>query len=197
MTSSNSSSNISSDFKNVTISGGVGVGTTTLMKNLMPFLEPLGFSFTSTGMMMRERMQEYKNPRADLLEDEVHKKVEKDTYEILAAKKPYVIEGWLSGFIARDLQHTLRIYVFASEDSVRVDRIVNRDHMTVQEARDMIRDREDANFKMWKNIYGDFNFWDPKYYHVSIDTCLHGQNETVGKVLDVLGYTPMSSNIFR
>lgn len=193
MTSSSSSNNISSEFKNITISGGVGVGTTTLMKNLMPYLEPLGYSFTSTGNLMRERMNEYKNPRADLLDEDVHKKVEKETYELLASKKPYVVEGWLSGFIARELPHTLRVYVYASDDNIRVDRVVNRDHMTVNEARSMIKNREESNFVMWKRIYGDFNFWDPSYYHVSIDTCLLGQNETVGKVLDVLGYTPLSN----
>ena len=195
MTSLSSSNNISSSFKNITISGGVGVGTTTLMKNLVPFLEPLGFSFTSTGMMMREKMKEFKNPRADLLEDDTHSHVEKDVFELLSSEKPYVVEGWLAGFIARELPHTLRIYVFASENNVRVDRVVNRDHMTVKEAKQMIQDREESNFKTWKRIYGDFNFWDPDYYHVSIDTCLLGQNESVGKVLDLLGYTPTTQSM--
>ena len=75
------------------------------------------------------------------------------------------------------------------------DRVVNRDHMTVKEAKQMIQDREESNFKTWKRIYGDFNFWDPDYYHVSIDTCLLGQNESVGKVLDLLGYTPTTQSM--
>ena len=43
-------------------------------------------------------------------------------------------DGYLV-FIARKLPHTLRVYVYASDDNIRVDRVVNRDHMTVNEAR--------------------------------------------------------------
>ena len=57
------------------------------MKNLVPFLEPLGFSFTSTGMMMREKMKEFKNPRADLLEDDTHSHVETVSYTHLDVYK--------------------------------------------------------------------------------------------------------------
>ncbi len=168
------------------------MGTTTLMKNLMPFLEPLGFSFTSTGIMMRQKMKEFKNPRADLLDDAIHSHVEEDVFKLLSSEEPCVVEGWLAGFIARELPHTLRVLVTASDINVRVDRVVNRDHMTVSEASNMIREREKANFNTWRRIYGDFDFWAPDYYHVSIDTCLLGQNESVGKVLDILGYTPHS-----
>ena len=55
-------------------------------------------------------MKEFKNPRADLLEDDTHSHVEKDVFELLSSEKPYVVEGWLAGFIARELPHTLRIY---------------------------------------------------------------------------------------
>ena len=37
-------------------------------------------------------------------------------------------------------------------------------------------------------IYGDYNFFDPKYFHLIIDTYSSGPLETVGKVLDKLGY---------
>lgn len=189
MTSSKFSDKIGSSYKNITISGGVGVGSTTLMKNLTPILEPLGFTLTSTGALMREKMHEFKNPRADLVNDTIHEAVEKDVYGILASGKTYVVEGWLAGFIARKIDHTLRVLVYASNDAVRIDRIINRDSMTVKEARHMIHEREKVNFETWKRIYGDYDFWDPAYYHLTIDTCQCGPQESVGKVLDALGYS--------
>ena len=174
-------------YKNITISGGVAVGENTLHQNLKSFLKPHGFKFTSGGQLLRDFSREYVQPLASLAPDEFHHKLDDRTKKLLEEGK-YVIEAWLAGFMARDRDDTLRILLICSHDSVRIDRVVNRDKVTIEKAKAYIKDREETNFREWKRIYGDHDFFDPKYYHLVIDTYSSGPNETVGKVLDKLGY---------
>jgi len=175
-------------FENITISGGVAVGKNTLKDNLRPYLVPLGWKFTSGGQILRDFTKEYKQPLASLADDEFHRKIDQRTLDLLTKEKYYVIEAWLSGFVARELDNTLRVLLVCDNPALRVDRVANRDKISIEEAKNSIREREDDNFKEWKRIYGDYNFWDRKYFHLVIDTYSHGQQETAKKVLEMLGY---------
>lgn len=175
-------------FENVTISGGVAVGKNTLMDNLKSYLEPMGWKFTSGGKILRDFTKEYTQPLASLADEEFHRKLEQRTHDLLTKEKHYVIEAWLSGFVARELKNTLRVLLVCHDEALRVDRVANRDKVGVEEAKHYIKEREEDNFKEWQKIYGDYNFWDPKYYHLVIDTYSHGQIETRNLVLDALGY---------
>ena len=90
--------------------------------------------------------------------------------------------------MARDRKDTLRILLKCENDALRVDRVANRDKVSIEDAKRYIKEREEGNFKEWKRIYGDYNFFNPEYYHLVIDTYSSGQNETVGIVLDKLGF---------
>jgi cytidylate kinase len=90
--------------------------------------------------------------------------------------------------MARNFNDTLRVLLICSNPALKVDRVVNRDKVTIEEAKRMIKEREEDNLKTWKKIYGDFDFFGPKYYHLVIDTYSSGPLETVGKVLDRLGF---------
>lgn len=175
-------------FTNITISGGIGVGTTTLMKNLQPYLESYGWKFKSTGQFIREYTKENLLPTATLVSDDFDRDIEKKAYETLKNEKNRVIEAWLGGFVARGLPHVLRVLLTCSKEDIRVDRIANRDNISIAQAKENIKKREEENFKKWRRIYGDYNFFDQKFYSVVIDTYESGPLETVGKVLDVLGY---------
>jgi cytidylate kinase len=175
-------------YNNITISGGVAVGKNTLKDNLRPYLEPLGWKFTSGGQLLRDFTKEYVLPNASLVDDDFHHKLDERTKKLLTEEGHYVIEAWLSGFMAKDLDNTLRILLMCGNDALRIDRVANRDKVTIQQAKEYIKRREEDNFKEWKRIYGDHNFFDPQYYHLVIDTYSSGPHETVGKVLDKLGY---------
>lgn len=175
-------------YDNITISGGVAVGTTTLMENLKPYLKPQGWKFTSTGAIIRKYMKENIMPIASLVSDEYDRAIEKKALGVLKDEKHWVIEAWLAGFVARDLPKTFRILLTCSHDVLRVDRVVNRDQVDIADAKKFIKEREEDNFLKWKKIYGDYNFFDSKYYSIVIDTYSSGQLETVGKVLDAMGY---------
>lgn len=175
-------------FDNIAISGGVAVGTTTLMENLKPYLEPYGWKFKSTGNFVREYTKENILPLATLVSEDFDRQIEKKVYETFLHEKHWTIEGWLAGFVARELKNTLRVFIYCSEEAIRIDRLANRDRLSVGEAKQFVKLREEKNIKKWKKIYGNYNFFDKKYYHLVIDTYSSGQHQTVGKVLDALGY---------
>lgn len=175
-------------YSNITISGGVSVGKNTLLNNLKPYLVPLGWKFTSGGQILRDYTKENILPLATLVDRKFDEAIEKRTFDLLTKEGRYVIEAWLAGFVARNLKDTFRILLICSNEALKVDRVVNRDKVTIEEAKRFIRLREKENFKKWKKNYGNYNFWDPKYYHLVIDTYSSGPLETVGKVLDKLGY---------
>jgi len=175
------------NYKNITISGGVAVGKGTLMNNLKTYLEPMDWHITSGGKLLREYAKENIQPLARLVPDAFHHKIDERTKELLEKGK-CVIEAWLAGFMARNRKDTLRVLLTCSNEALSIDRLANRDKISVTEAIKNIRERQEENFKEWKRIYGDHDFFNPKYYHLVIDTYSSGPDETVQLVLDTLGY---------
>lgn len=174
-------------YRNITISGGVAVGKNTLHSALKPYLEPHGWQFTSGGQLLRDFSKEYIQPLASLAPDDFHHKLDDRTKNLLEDGH-YVIEAWLAGFMARDREDTLRILLTCNNDALRIDRLANRDKITIEQAKTYIKEREEGNFKEWKRIYGDFEFFSPEYYHLVIDTYSSSPHETVSHVLDKLGF---------
>lgn len=174
-------------YRNITISGGVAVGKNTLHGTLKPYLEPRGWTFTSGGQLLRDFAKEYVQPLANLVSDDFHHELDARTIRLLDGGK-YVIEAWLAGFMARDRDDTLRILLTCNNDALRIDRVANRDKVTIAQAKEYIREREEGNFREWKRLYGQYDFFDPHYYHLIVDTYSSGPQETVEKVLEKLGY---------
>ena len=182
------------NFDNITISGGVSSGKNTLLNNLKPYLK--NWKFFSGGLFMREyaishnliSKESAKHHLATVYSDDFDKQVDAEMQKRLKEESHLVIEAWLIGFLARNFKNTLRVLLICSDDALRIDRIVNRDKTTIEEAKHHIRYREEENFKKWQRLYGNHNFFDPKYYQLVIDTYSSGPLETVGKVLDKLNY---------
>lgn len=174
-------------FRNITISGGVSTGKNTLLDNLKPSLESQGWKFTSGGQILRDFAKEYVQPSANLADKKIHNMIDERTVKLLK-NGHYVIEAWLAGFFARNMEDTLRILLVCKDSAVKIDRVVNRDKISVDKAKIYIKEREEINFREWKKYYGDYNFFDTKYYQLVIDTYTSGPMETLGKVLDKIGY---------
>ncbi len=176
-------------YRNITVSGKIATGTTTLAKNLQ---QTLGWEYVNTGALQRQWDREHgvnENERgAALRPDDHEREMEAFAKKTLTEKEHVLYEAWLSGFVARDITGVLRILVICSEDAVRIDRVLNRDKVSVEQAKHFIHTRETENIAKWKALYGDYDFWDPKYYDLVIDTYSSGPMETLGKALDKLGY---------
>lgn len=175
-------------YDNLTISGGIGVGTTTLFNNLKPYLAPHNFKFKSIGQFVRDYTKENLMPAATLVSDDFDRKIEDKVRETLQNEKHWVIEAWLAGFMARDLKKTLKVLLICSSEAVKIDRIVNRDNINVNKAKQFIKEREEKNLKKWRRLYGDYDFFKAEYYDLIIDTYSSGPLQTVVLVLDKLGY---------
>lgn len=190
-------------YDNITISGGVAVGKNALVENLKSYLMPYDWKFFSGGEFMRDyAIKNNLFPKdathhhmATIYSDDFDKQVDYGMKERLEKEKHLVLEAWLSGFFGRSLDNTLRVLLICSHNPVRVDRVANRDKLTVEQAKKFIKERENENFKKWQRMYGDYDFFNPKYYNVVIDTYSSGQLETVGIVLDKLGYDSSKINI--
>lgn len=176
-------------YQNITVSGKIATGTSTLAKNLH---RALGWEYINTGVLQRQFDRAHgvneNEHGAALRSDEHEKEMEAFTKKTLTGKSNIVYEAWLSGFVARDIPYILRVLVVCSKDDIRIDRVANRDKVSIEEAKHFIHTREKENITKWKKLYGEYDFWDPKYYDVVVDTFSSGQMETLGIVLDKLGY---------
>lgn len=176
-------------YRNITVSGKIATGTTTLAKNLR---QALGWDYINAGALQREfdRKQGIdENARGAVLRPDAHEReMEAMAKSILTDKEHVIYEAWLSGFVAREIPGVLKVLMVCSEDVIRVDRVVNRDKLSVDQAKQYIRTREEENIAKWTSIYGEHNFWDPKKFDVVIDTYSSGAMESLGRVLDKLGF---------
>ncbi|MDO8497496.1 MAG: cytidylate kinase family protein [bacterium] len=183
-------------FDNLTISGGIAVGTSTLANNLKTYLKPYSWTFFSGGEFMRDYAikkglfpkDNRQHHNANVYSDEFDKQIDYGMRERLQKEKHIVLEAWLSGFFAKDLKNTLKVLLVCSNEALRIDRVANRDQVSISEAKNLIKERVESNFKKWERLYGVSDFFDPKYYDLILDTYSSGQMETAGKVLDALGY---------
>ena len=176
-------------YRLITISGKIAVGTTTLTKNLVNSLK---WKHINIGSIQRKYDQKHllhENKTGALSRTDDHeKKIDSMTKEMIKNKKEIIYEGWLIGFFAHSYKDVLKVLLVCSHDDIRVDRVANRDNITVEEAKNWIKNREKENITKWQKLYGKNDFWDHKYFDLVIDTYKAGSMETLGKVLDKIGY---------
>lgn len=180
-------------YANIAISGGVATGNSTLMNQLKPYLEPHGFTLTSIGQLHRQHMKEsgdhdQHTPVATNLSDEKQIETEEYVRKLLLDKEKYVIDAWLAGFISRDIPHTLRVLLKIDNKDIQVARFCQRENVSPEKALQSIQDREEQNFTYWKKLYGDYNFWNPDYFQLVLDTGELGVEAVRDRVLEEFGY---------
>lgn len=197
------------NYRNIVISGLIGTGTTTLFNGLKTTLP--GWKFFCGGEYMREYAIKHglfdpKNKfhhKATVYDDEFDRKVDFGMREDLQKKNKLIIESWLCGFVAQGVKEVLKV-LLVCDDALRIDRIVNRDDLTVEDTKYHIHERENENLKKWIRMYAHewndwvvkrgvlkadepINFWDIRLYDLVIDTYSHSKEETLSLVLEKMG----------
>lgn len=177
----------SSKWRNITISGRVASGATTLSRALA---QKLGWKLINGGELYREYAKKNGIPleETNLSSDEYHLKLDNFIKEKLKNEKQLIIESWLSGFDAQGIPDVFKVFVTCSDDSIRIDRIVNRDKMTIEEAKAHLKTREEENLAKWEKLYHTRDFWNPNLYDLVINTYTSGPDETLELVLQAIGY---------
>ena len=183
-------------YASIAISGRPGAGRSTLLNNLRTYLEPLGWEFFSGGDWARQfaiengrhNPNDRKHHKATDYGDEIDHQIDSAMREKLSDPNVHIaMESWIAGWNMRGLSHVLKVLLMCDE-SLRIDRVVNRDNATVEDAKKHLEEREAENLGKWKRMYGVTDFWDPTYYDLVINTYSHGPKETVELVLQALGY---------
>ncbi len=198
-------------YRNISISGLPGSGTTTLLNLLKEELKFAGWTGFSGGEFMREYAVEkglYDNANkihhdAMAYGEEFDRKIDMGIREKFQEEEKWIIESWLSGFMAQGLEGVLKILVVCSDTSVRIDRIVNRDEVTVEEAKRHLTQRYKVNLKKWSRLYKEewnkwvvdrgmaepdekIDFWKPDLYDLVIDTYSHNQQQALKVAIDAI-----------
>ncbi len=202
------------NYKNITISGLPGCGSTTLLSLLKEELEKDQWVGFSGGEFMRSYAIEKGlfNPAqsthhsATVYSDDFDRQVDYGIREKVSSHEKWIIESWLSGFMAQNIPGTLKVLMTCSDDAVRIDRIVNRDGVDVEEAKKSIQDRYQGNLDKWRRMYHKewkewivdtgklpatdmIDFWRPELYDLVIDTFSNNKEKTLQLVLDAIKKT--------
>jgi len=188
-------------YRNVTIAGLPGAGSSTLGMNLAA---AMGWEYFSGGDFMRQyaikhglfdKKNQMHHP-ATVYSDDYDRQIDYSMRERLQRKANLVVDSWLSGFLAQGVDGVLKVLMVCSNDAVRVDRIVNRDNVSVDKAKNHIFEREQLNLTKWTRMYQkewhdwvgqqEIDFYSPRLYDLMIDTFSHDRDETLKLVLDQL-----------
>ncbi len=184
------------NIKNITISGRIGSGATTLAKKLV---EKLGWKMVEGGEIMGRINKQVgvsifeTNKRPDHFDLEYEEMVKK----ILKEENHKIIQSHLAGFDAQGIEGVFKIFVTCEDESgidkadIRIDRLVNRDKISVEEAKHEVTEREKRDLEKWRRLYADndgsWNYWNKDYYDLVINTYSHNAEETLQHALKALG----------
>lgn len=198
-------------YSNITISGLPGAGSTTLLKHLKEALQFDGWKGFSGGEFMRAYAAEKGlfdasssvHHDATHYEDDFDRQVDMGMRSKLQTEQKWILESWLSGFLAQGVPGTLKVLMICSNKAVRIDRIVNRDGVNPEEALENMRQRYDKNLKKWRRLYAaewqewvvkagrasatdPIDFWRQDLYDVVVDTYSLNQIEATQVVLNAI-----------
>lgn len=181
--------------RNITISGRIGSGATTLAKKLSV---ALGWDMVDGGKSFRKINADLgmsitqSNSRPDHFDLEYEEKVKKTLKE----QKQQIVQSHLAGFDALGIPGVFKILVVCEDregndkTEIRIDRLVNRDGKSVAQAKEETLEREAEHLKKFRRLYaGDdqnWVYWDRKYYDLVINTFSNNEEESLNIALEAI-----------
>ncbi|MCL5434802.1 MAG: cytidylate kinase family protein [Patescibacteria group bacterium] len=183
--------------RNITISGRIGAGATTLAKKLS---EKLNWPLLEGGEIFAKIHKELDISQVDVLQrpDSFDLKFEAQIKKTLAKEKHQIIQSHLAGFDAQGIEGVFKILIICRDEEgddkadIRIDRLMNRDGISLEQAKHEILEREKANIEKFRKLYAkndpNWVYWNKKYYDFIVNTYSHNQEETLDLVLRGIGY---------
>lgn len=184
-----------SSVRNITVSGRIGSGATTLAESIA---QALGWQMLNGGGLFRKLSEEMgldinnSNSRPDHFDLAYEERIKK----MLREEKNHVIQSHLAGYDAQGIPGVYKILVVCEDTDgtdkmdIRIDRLVNRDHKIVEEAKEEVIRREAEHTEKFRRLYasGDPNwvYWNKTYYDLVVNTYSHNQEESLQVVLEAL-----------
>lgn len=179
------------NIRNITVSGRIGSGATTLAHKLS---QNLNWEILDGGKLFREFTKDhgYAEDRSDQFDLDYEEKIK----TLLSEKSHQVIQSHLAGFDAQGIPGVFKILVVTEDGGgndkldIRIDRLVNRDGSSIEEAKHEIKERDRQNLEKWRRLYANndpnWNYWDKKYYDLIINTYNLNKEEAFQKTLESL-----------
>ena len=103
----------------------------------------------------------------------------------------------MAGFCAQGLSDVFKIGVLCEDENgqdkadIRIDRLVNREELAVDDAKAEVFEREENDLTKWRKLYAnndpDWVYWDRSYYDLVVNTFTHNQEESLELVLEKIG----------
>ena len=170
-------------YRSIAISGPIAAGSTSTAKLLS---EKLKIPYKVAGNFFRDYMQKHNIPlpEKEKVPDEVERKVDSELSDLIASKKPIIIDGLYIAYFARNMPHVLKV-LLTCDQKVRINRALTRTHTHVETAKD-VRRRDRAHDAKFRKLYAEENFLDPKFFDLVIDTTNTSKEQVVGKILHKL-----------
>ena len=180
----------------ISISGSIASGSTTLAKRLS---EKIGWKYIEGGEIFWEAVRKkmhlgskdtaLRPDNEDILFDQQLKKTLKE-------ERNHIIQSHLAGFNAQGIKGVYKILVVCVDEDgkdqtqIRIDRLVNREGISVEKAKEEIIEREESDLKKWQKLYGDndpsWTHLDEKYYDLVVNTYQSDRESTLKKTLETL-----------
>jgi cytidylate kinase len=183
----------------ITVSGRIASGSTTLAHRLAT---TLGWRHIEGGDIFWETVRNkmgLKPEETNLRPDDEDKDFDESLKNILKTQQHIVVETKLAGFNAQGLSDIFKILVVCTDaegvdqTNIRIDRLVNREHMSIDKAKEEVLIREKNDIEKWQRLYANNNdqwvYWDKRYYDVIINTYSHDPDQTIALALNAIGYT--------
>jgi cytidylate kinase len=178
--------------RNITVSGRIASGTTTLAKGIS---ETLGWELLEGGELFEQYFNAEKGSDADRA-DEIDLGYEKMVQDKLRNGSQQIIQSHLAGFDAQGIEGVYKILVVCEDKEgidhpdIRIDRLVNRKGISVEDAKKEVKEREEKNLEKWRRLYANNDpkwiYWDKKYYDLVINTYSLNKQEAITVALNAL-----------
>ncbi len=178
----------------ITISGRIGSGSTTLADKLSKIL---AWRHIEGGEVFWEALRTklgVEEKDTNLRDDKEDQDFDASLKKILQDGRDLILETKLAGFNAQGIPGVFKIAVICEDEDgndqigIRIDRLINREKISVEEAKDQAMEREKNDLEKWRKIYANDDpnwvYWDRKYYDLVVNTYDHNQAETLKIALE-------------
>lgn len=187
-----------SNIRMITVSGRIASGSTTLGQKIA---HVLGWRHVEGGEVFWEAVRTkmgLEEKDTNLRPDKEDEDFDASLKQILTNGKNLVLETKLAGFNSQGIPEVFKIGVVCEDEEgndkadIRIDRLINREKISIEEAKEEVVEREKNDLEKWRRLYADNNqnwvYWDKKYYDLIINTYSHNQDETLKLALEKIGY---------
>lgn len=184
------------DVRIITVSGRIGAGSTTLALGIA---HHIGWKHMEGGEIFWEAIRskmDVDSKDTHLRPDEEDALFDAQLKKILTENRDIVMETKLAGFNAQGISGVFKILVICEDHQghdqtqIRIDRLVNREGKSVDDAKKEVLEREKNDLEKWRHMYAndekDWVYFDPKYYDFVVNTFEHSKEESLKIALDAL-----------